>query len=221
MEASKRDVWLAERCGSLTASSISPLFVKPKDKMQSLSVGAMTYVKKKCAELLTGVTPESFTTKEMQWGLDNEQYAIKALEEFLKVEINYFGNENPKFFSLTDFSGASPDGYFSKTILDVKCPNSDTHLDFLMLEKEEDKSAALKEYAKEYWHQLQMGAVCLQNHGVVIDKCMLVSYDPRFRKEFQLAVIEFEIDLNYKLELLELISKAESEMRTILKKLGI
>lgn len=224
MEASKKEKWLEERCGSFTASNISALFSEPKSKADKdaglLSDSAMTYIKKKAAELLTGQYPESFTTKEMQWGIDNEPHAVALLEKKYGC-VTYYGGENPKFFPITNFSGASPDGHYHTVIFDVKCPNSSTHIDYLLMSKQENKSEALKSYSKEYWHQLQTGAVALRAEGFEISYCSLVSYDPRFKPEFQLAEITFPIDEEYEQILRSKIERAEKELRTILTELGI
>lgn len=221
---SKKEQWMNDRCGSFTASQIHALFTEPKtksaQKMGLLSESAMTYIKSRAAELLTGTTPETFTSKEMQWGIDNEPYAAKLIQEKYG-NLVYFGGENPKFFSLTDFSGASPDGYYNTTLGEIKCPNSSTHIDYLMMAKDSDPSASLKDYNKAYWHQLQMGGVCLKHHGVEITHCSLVSYDPRFKRDFQLAEITFPIDAGYEEILRKKISKAENQLRQILDLIGV
>jgi hypothetical protein len=223
MENKKED-WLEKKCGSFSASNIDCLFSDPKSikdkELGLLSDTAMTYIKSKAAELLTGIYPETFTTKEMQWGLDNEPYAVEILIEKYRC-VTYYGNDNPTFFPLTNFSGASPDGLYHSVIFDVKCPNSSTHIDYLLMSKKSDPSAALKAYEKKYWHQLQMGAVTLNRNGFDISHCSLVSYDPRFRKEFQIAEITFPIDPLYEDELMKRIFKAESELRNILTTIGV
>ena len=104
--------WMQMRAGSFTSSQIGKLFTSPKTKLAKdngeLSETAKSYIFDKAAELLTGTIRNTYTTPEMQWGLDQEPYAIEMIKETYP-NIEYYGTENPKFFSYSDFSGGSPD----------------------------------------------------------------------------------------------------------------
>ena len=67
--------WHADRCGKVTASRIKDVDAKPiKGKAHNaLTLTILT-------ERLTGVQEETKTTGPMQWGIDQEPYAIAAYE---------------------------------------------------------------------------------------------------------------------------------------------
>ena len=67
--------WYAERCGKVTASRVKDLNAKPS-KGKALNALGLTIL----AERLTGVQKETPTNFVMQWGIDNEPYAIAAYE---------------------------------------------------------------------------------------------------------------------------------------------
>ena len=67
--------WHADRCGKVTASRIKDVDAKPiKGKAHNaLTLTILT-------ERLTGVQEETKTNSLMQWGIDQEPYAIAAYE---------------------------------------------------------------------------------------------------------------------------------------------
>ena len=77
--------WMKKRAGSFTSSQIGKLFTEPRSKEDKasgkLSETAKTYIMDKVSELLTGTIRNTYTTPEMQWGLDNESKAIDLLKD--------------------------------------------------------------------------------------------------------------------------------------------
>lgn len=159
--------WHADRCGKVTASRIKGVDAKPiKGKAHNaLTLTILT-------ERLTGVQEETKTTGPMQWGIDQEPYAIAAYE-----------NETGNFVIGTGLidhpvikmSGASPDGLVGKDgQIEAKCPSSQTHLNTILT----------KEVPAEYVPQITWQLACTRRKW-----CDFVSYDPRLPEHLQLVVI--------------------------------
>lgn len=215
----KENEWLEKRLGNFTASEIWKLFVDPKTKADKesgkLSETALSYVKDKVCELLTGLSGGSqFENEAMRWGKTNESYAIEIIRPTFQEEniIHYGGNEF-KFNQFTNFSGSSPDAESESYVYEVKCPfNSSIHLDHLGLKSGDE----LKEYNKSYWYQIQFNMICSNK-----DKGVFISYDPRFKHVLQIKTLVIDLDENFRSEITEKLKRAESEMRSILDGLGI
>jgi len=125
---------------------------------------------------LTGKYPESFTSDAMQWGIDNEPIARSAYEIATGRVVSEVG------FILhptIEGAGASPDGMMPDRGLEIKCPNTATHLDTLL-------SGKIK---KDYIYQMQFGMMCAG-----LDKWDFVSFDPRLNEKNQLCIITVEKD---------------------------
>lgn len=215
--------WMQSRAGSFTSSQIGCLFTEPKTKAAKesgeLSETAKSYIMDKAAELLTGTIRNTYTTPEMQWGIDNEPYAINLLKEQYKG-LTYYGVDNPKFFVYSDFSGGSPDAvsYENKLVFEIKCPNPRTHIEYLLCEN-------LFEMNKNYWYQLQMNIACVAHEldinpfnfkGIFVSYCPLM-IDPKLR----LKKIEIEPDKEFQEKLPMLINNAENQLRTIINKFDL
>ena len=64
-------------------------------------------------------TSDFLKTAAIQWGIDNEDNAIRDLENQLGGEITRCG----LFISKShQFIGASPDGIYQDSLIEVKCP---------------------------------------------------------------------------------------------------
>lgn len=195
--------WFDARLGRVTASMISDVMAKTKS---GYSASRENYMSEKICEILTGRHIESYTSKEMQWGTDTEPLAIEEYENrtFSIVEKAGF-IVHPEI----EKSGASPDGLIGENgLIEVKCPNTSTHINFLL-----DKKIPSK-----YQLQMQFQLTCTHR-----DWCDFVSFDPRlpddmkiliirvFRDEKKIQEIEFEVkkfldEMHKKIENLKKIS---------------
>jgi hypothetical protein len=211
--------WMQMRAGSFTSSQIGKLFTSPKTKLAKdngeLSETAKSYIFDKAAELLTGTIRNTYTTPEMQWGLDQEPYAIEMIKETYP-NIEYYGTENPKFFSYSDFSGGSPDAVCENIVFEIKCPNPRTHIEYLLCEGD------LQSMNKDYWYQIQMNIACVaKDKGInPMDMTgMFVSYCP-LMIEPRLRICKFEVkaDTAFQELLPFTIKQAEAHLRTIIDK---
>ena len=80
-------------------------------------------------------------------------------------------------------AGASPDGLIGKDgCIEIKCPNTSTHLDTLLSQKVPSK----------YITQMTWQMVCAGRKW-----CDFVSYDPRLPENLQLYIERIELDEDY------------------------
>jgi putative phage-type endonuclease len=126
-------------------------------------------------ERLTQVPAESFTNAAMVHGIDTEPQA-RAAYEFL--------TDNPVTeVALVDhptipMSSASPDGLVGADgMVEIKCPNSATHISTLLKETVDRK----------YMLQMQWQMACAERQW-----CDFVSFDPRLPTELQMWVKRIE-----------------------------
>lgn len=157
--------WFAERCGKVTASRIVDVVGKTK------SGGRANYAAQLIAERLTGVAAESWQNAEMKWGTEQEPLARDAYAFHADVDVTACGFiVHPTI----EMSGASPDGLVGDTgLVEIKCPNTATHLDTLLGEP----------IAQKYILQMQWQMACTGRAY-----CDFVSFDPRLPEDLRIFV---------------------------------
>ena len=160
--------WAAMRLGKATASRIADVVAKTKT---GWGTSRANYMAELIAERLTGVAAENYTNAAMQWGTEKEPDA-RAAYEFLtnaEVELMAFA-QHPTI----EMSGASPDGLVSSDgLIEIKCPNTATHLDTLL-------GATVP---SKYTVQIQWQMACTGRAW-----CDFVSFDPRMPESMRLFV---------------------------------
>jgi putative phage-type endonuclease len=167
--------WHADRCGKVTASRVKDLNAKPK-KGKALNALGLTIL----AERVTGVQEEIKPTADMQWGIDQEPYAIAAYENETGNFVLGNGVIDHPFIEMF---AASPDGLVGEDgQIEVKCPNTTTHLNTLLTGVVPD----------EHLPQITCQLACTRRQW-----CDFVSYDPRLEPELQIIIIRiFAKDLD-------------------------
>ena len=169
----RTDEWYAQRCGLVTASRIGDLMAKTKS---GYSATRANYMAQLVVERLTGEVAESYTNAAMQWGIDTEPFAREAYEILtgeLVEEVGFI--KHPSLVA-----GASPDGLVGeKGLIEIKCPNTATHLEFLLNPKID----------KKYMLQMQFQMMCTGR-----DWCDFVSYDPRVPNHLKYKCVRVEFD---------------------------
>jgi len=134
-EEIRRD-WLLERIGKFTASEFHKLMTYP-DKIE-LQKGAITYCTEKAVESLTEFLEENFVNSVMQWGLDHELDAVTEFEKKTGLKVHNTGI-NQEFLKLGNDIGGTPDGLIGKNSgIEIKCPKSTTHFQYLNIQNQED-----------------------------------------------------------------------------------
>jgi putative phage-type endonuclease len=162
------DEWFAARVGKVTASRIADVIAKTKTGYSS---SRDNYMAQLICERLTGQKADGFTNAAMQWGTETEPLARAAYEAFKDVLVDEVGFvPHPKIL----MAGASPDGLVSDDgLLEIKCPNTATHIDTLLSETVPGK----------YNTQMQFQMACTDREW-----CDFVSFDNRLPTELQLFV---------------------------------
>jgi putative phage-type endonuclease len=123
----EKAAWLSQRCGKLTASRMADamdLTAKGADsaKRRALKIEML-------AERMTGDTVPHFVNSFMQWGLEQEPHAKSAYELASGQMILPCGfYDHPQ---IADF-GATPDGLIPDGVIEFKCPQTTTHLTWLL-----------------------------------------------------------------------------------------
>lgn len=185
----RTDAWHQQRLGKATASKIADIMARTKS---GFSTSRANYAAQLITERLTGTVAESFTSAAMNWGNDTEPQA-RSMYSFLfneQVEETGFHN-HPKIA----MSGASPDGLVgSDGLIEIKCPNSATHIETLR-----GGSIADKYIKQMMWQMACTGRLW----------CDFASFDPRMPEPMQLFVQRVERDG-------AMISAMETEVATFL-----
>lgn len=162
--------WFAARLGSVTASRVSDALSGPD------TAARRNYLVQLVTERLTGQQQESYTNTAMQWGTDTEPLARVVYQATLPG--NSFVEDAPFVKHPTiQWFGASPDGFVNDGLVEIKCPNSTTHIDYLMAGKVPTK----------YQRQMLAQLACTGR-----DWCDFVSFDPRLPDHLQLFVVRFQ-----------------------------
>lgn len=160
--------WFAHRVGRVTASKIADLMAQTKS---GWGASRANYMADLIAEQLTGEAREGFSNAAMQWGTDTEPQARAAYEFITDNAVTEVGFiDHPRI----DMAGCSPDGLVADDgMVEIKCPNTATHLDTLLTGKIDGK----------YLKQMQFQMACAKRGW-----CDFVSFDPRLPAEMQLWV---------------------------------
>lgn len=166
--------WFAARCGKVTASKVADVIARTS---KGPAASRANYMAQLVAERLTGNVAESFSSPAMQWGTDTELHARIAYEFYGNADVTEVGFvAHPK---ITD-AGASPDGLVGDAgLVEIKCPNTATHLDTLLGQP----------VPKKYITQMQWQMACTGRQW-----CDFVSFDPRLPESMRLFVKRIERD---------------------------
>ena len=190
----RSEEWFAARLGKVTASKVADVMAKTKT---GYSATRETYMTQLVCERLSGQKAESFTNAAIQHGIDTEPLARSAYEAYADVMVEEVGfMPHPKI----TMAGASPDGLVGLFgMLEIKAPQTNTHIDTLLTEVIPTK----------YYAQMQFQMACAQRQW-----CDYVSFDPRIRQDLQLFVKRVEFDASY-------VAMLEEEVIQFLKELDI
>jgi putative phage-type endonuclease len=165
--------WFAARVGKVTASRVADAVARTKT---GWGAGRKNYEAELLVERLTGMSAPRFSNAAMQWGTDNEPLAIAAYEFYTDRDVIAVGFINHPRIAM---SGASPDGEVNDGLIEVKCPNTATHLETLL-------GGAI---ADHYIKQMQWQMACMDRNW-----CDFVSFDPRMPEEMRLHITRVNRD---------------------------
>lgn len=190
MMEQRTDEWFQARLGKVTASCIAKVMAKLRDGKPGAD--RTNYAAQLITERLTGCPTEGFTNAAMQWGTDTEPQARNAYEFLHGVTVEEIAFvDHPRI----EMAGASPDGLIGdKGLIEIKCPNTATHLATL-------EGAPIE---RKYLLQMQWQMACCQREW-----CDFASFDPRLPMAMQLHVQRVHRDD-------ELLSEVEAEVAAFL-----
>lgn len=184
--------WLQERCGKVTASRIADLMAKTKS---GWSASRANYASQLICERLTGCVAPSFTNAAMIHGTETEPEARRAYEFFVDRDVQQVGFAPHPTINM---AGASPDGLVGDDgLLELKCPNSATHIETLLLGQIPDK----------YMKQMQFQMACTGRQW-----CDFASYDNRLPERMRLYVQRVKRDA-------ALVGEIEADVTAFLKEI--
>jgi predicted phage-related endonuclease len=125
------------------------------------------------AERMTGDIVPKYVTAAMQWGTDQEANAKAAYEAATGRKVTDVGFvQHPSI----EFLGASPDGLVGDGLIEIKCPTTATHLQWVI-------DGGIPE---EHIDQMTLQCAVTQRGW-----CDFVSFDPRLPEEQRLFVRRF------------------------------
>ena len=183
--AQRTEGWHKDRLGRVTASRIKAVMMKKE------TAGRQNLMAELICERLTGEPTKGFSTPAMEWGTQTEPQARDAYSAYAGELVT----ESPMVRHPTiEWAGASPDGIVGDGLVEIKCPNTATHLDTLLM----------KQVPAEYIPQMMWQMACTGAKWVDF-----VSYDPRLPPKLRLFVKRVERDDKQ-------IEKMESEVRKFL-----
>ena len=169
----RTEEWFAARCGKVTASRVADIIAKTKT---GFSASRDNYLAQLVCERMTGKPAESYSNSAMQWGTDTEPFARAAYEARMDLLVTEVGFINHPWIAM---SGASPDGLANEGMVEIKCPNTATHIDTLL-----SQTVPAKYITQMMWQ------MCSADRPW----CDFVSFDPRLPERHQLFIKRINYD---------------------------
>ena len=161
----RSEEWYMARLGNVTASRVSDVMSVTKS---GTSASRKSYMLELLCQRLTCKADDGYASAAMRRGVDLEPIARSAYEidqGVMTVETGLVMHQSGIAF------GASPDGLVGDDgLLEIKCPNTSTHVDFLLSCNPN----------KEYIWQMQAQMACTGRQW-----CDFVSFDDRLHDELQ------------------------------------
>ena len=180
-QAGNFGAFMNDRCGKLTGSRMSAAMAylkqtakeiadkKPKEDRKERSSLKIEIL----CERMTGNIVDKFVSTAMTWGIHQEPNAKAAYEAKTGRIVQDVGFiDHPRI----EFCGASPDGFVDDGLIEIKCPNTSTHVGWIL-------DGGIPEE-----HKAQMTLQAAVTGRSWVD---FVSYDPRMPEAQQLLVRRF------------------------------
>lgn len=173
--------WHLDRLGNATGSRFQDVIAKTRS---GYSTSRKNYAVELALEIITGTRQDFYKSSAMEWGTETEPVARLEYELITGNEVEETGFWKHDILPI----GASPDGLVNKNgLLEIKCPNSATHLETLISGK----------VPRQYIAQVQ-GQLLITER----DWADFVSYDPRMPENAKIKIIHVERDDEFIKELI-------------------
>jgi len=169
----RTEEWFAARCGRVTASRVADIIAKTKT---GASASRDNYLAQLVCERMTGKPAESYSNAAMLHGTETEPFARAAYEARMDLLVTEVGFIDHPWITM---SGASPDGLANEGMVEIKCPNTATHIDTLLSQTVPAK----------YITQMMWQMACADRPW-----CDFVSFDPRLPERHQLFIKRINYD---------------------------
>lgn len=174
MSEQRTEEWYQARLGKVTASRASDVLATVKSGEAAVR---KNYKIQLLCERLTGKKEETFESDAMRWGIEQEPFARIAYEAQTGQIVQEVG-----FIVHNDLmAGCSPDGIVDDGQIEIKCPNTATHVETLMT------GMPLKHIPQIQFQMWITGRPW----------CDFVSYDPRLPDNMSLYVERIPRDESY------------------------
>lgn len=199
MMEQRTEEWFEARMGCVTASRTADVMAKTKS---GYAASRANYMAELICERLTGERQGGFSSAAMQWGTETEPQARMAYEIMTGATVIETGFVlHPEIAGF----GASPDGLIGDDgLIEIKCPNTATHIDTLLNDKVPGK----------YITQMHVQMICT---GRVW--CDFVSFDPRLPVDMQMFVRRVEFDQELADQIVTEVQAFIAEMETKIEQL--
>jgi putative phage-type endonuclease len=195
----RTEEWFAARCGKVTASRVADIIAKTKT---GASASRDNYLAQLVCERMTGKPAESYSNSAMQWGTDTEPFARAAYEARMDLLVTEIGFIDHPWITM---SGASPDGLANEGMVEIKCPNTATHIDTLL-----SQTVPAKYITQMMWQMacadrpwadfVSFDPRLSERHQLFIKR---INYDPEMVNMLENSVIQFLGDVDLKIQQLE------------------
>jgi putative phage-type endonuclease len=172
-QQANREEWLQSRLGKVTASRVADVIAKTRS---GYSASRDNYMAQLIVERLTGKPTESFSNAAMEWGTEQEPHARAAYAARtgeLVEEVGFI--DHPTIQG----AGASPDGIVGDGLVEIKSPQTNTMLEWILT-----RTIPARYLAQMQFQMAVTGAKW----------CDFAAYDPRLPEHLQLLIIRVERD---------------------------
>lgn len=193
--------WMYARCGNCTGSHAADIMATTRN---GESAKRLNYRMQILSELLTGDPwKPGFVTPEMQWGMDQEPFAVAAYEMATDASADEVGYISHPFI---DRMGGSPDRLIAADgMIEVKCPKTTTHIKWML-------DDAVPE---EHEPQISFYLACTGRQW-----CDFVSFDPRLPKHLQIFTKRLQRDEERIAKIESAVVQFNGEVDAALERLG-
>lgn len=172
-QQANREEWLQSRLGKVTASRVGDVMAKTRS---GYAASRDNYMALLIVERLTGKPTEGFSNAAMEWGTQTEpeaRAAYSAKTGELVEEVGFI--DHPTIAG----AGASPDGIVGEGLVEIKCPQTNTMLEWILT-----RTIPARYLAQMQFQMAVTGAKW----------CDFAAYDPRLPEHLQLLIIRVERD---------------------------
>jgi hypothetical protein len=170
----------AKQGGWISASNAKKIMTTGRKKDEQYGDTFYSYARQLAAARIGyDITKDISSLSSVEWGLENEWLAVETYCERYLSDVKYPVDFQPHP-DYADSVGCTPDAYVgSDGLIEVKCPDSNNHLDNVLDNKQLD----------DYFAQIQFQLWVTGRKW-----CDWVSFDPRAPEPIKLHVVRVERD---------------------------